>query len=493
MNFLAFDLGGSSGKLMLGVYKDGKISLEKIHQFQNKPVEVNGNLYWDILYIYRNLCDGIRKAVKITGDEISGMAFDSFCNDFALVSERGELVEMVYSYRDRRTERNRELFYKVMKPEELYEINGNQMALFNTLNQMHAIKAENRQWILEHAHKALFVSDYFIYLLTGKMVTEYTTASVTQMYDYRAKDWSEKILDKYGIDRNLFAPIVMPGILAGRTTGRFNSIVGSKGFNVYTVCQHDTASAFLASVSGAHSAIISTGTWCLVGMETGRPVIKPEGLRHNIANEGGFPGRHHRILKNVMGTWIIQEIMRELSDRGNRITYADLEKLAEENMRTDVFADVDDPDFYLPGNMLDRLGKHCSGFCGKSPRNPGEAVCCVYESLAFKYRMIIEELEELTGENLNQINMIGGGIQSRLMCRLTANICKRPVIAGPADASSMGNLLVQMLAAGAIGSIEEGRKIIADCTETRIYYPDHDQKWEILFEKFTHKIRGEES
>lgn len=487
MNYLAFDLGGSSGKLILARYERGKLSFERIHQFSNHPVDINGNLYWDIIRICDELYTGIRKAIVVTGDQIDCIAFDSFCNDFAFVSKTGELLAPVFCYRDSRTTRCQEHTYGVMSKEALYRINGNQMALFNTLLQLDALQTEGKSWMMDNSYKALFLSDLFIQLLTGKYVTEYTTASVTQMYDYAADDWSDEIFERFNIRKSLFAPIVKPGTLIGRTTEAFNRAVGTKGFQVAAVCQHDTGSAFLSSVETGNCAIISTGTWCLVGMETEKPVITQQGFEANVANEGGYAD-HHRLLRNVMGTWIIQEIVRELNENGQEISYEGLDRLAAKKPGGTVWFDVDHPAFYQPGHMIQKVKSACKTACGKEPDDLGEIIRCVYESLALKYRYTIEILEAMTGADLSVVNMIGGGSNSSLMCQITADVLQRPVTAGPADATSCGNVLVQMLAMGDVSSVEEGRERIRSCSDIRTYRPSGDQKWNEFYIKF--KIRG---
>ena len=482
MNFLAFDLGGSSGKLILGSYESGKLSLTTVHQFENQPVLIDGRMYWDFLYIYKELCRGIKKAVRITEDSITSIGFDSFCNDFALVAQDGQLLCPIRCYRDPRTENTQHHTYSIMSPKELYQINGNQNALFNTLMQLDAMYVQDQEWLLHNCSKLLFLSDYFIYLLSGKFVTEYTTASVTQMFDFGKMDWSETILQKFKIRKSLFAPIVMPGTIIGRTTSSFNQQMGTTGFQVTSVCQHDTASAFLAALKKENCAIISCGTWCLVGTEIDHPIISEEGFRCNIANEGGYPG-HHRLLRNVMGTWILQEVLRQLKEKESDIGYEQLDSLAETHPCF-LFIDVDQKIFYQPGNMIDKIQDFCMEYYQKKPESPGEIVSCIYYSLALKYRWCIEKLASLTGRNFSVINIIGGGSNSRLMCQITSNVCGLPVTAGPADATSAGNLLVQMQAAGAVQSISEGCVILNRCIVQQHYDPSPEKNWDIIYQEF---------
>ncbi len=483
MNFLAFDLGGSGGKLYLGSYTGDSLTLTDIHAFQNQPISMGDCLYWDFLHIYQELKVGIKKAIEYTNDQIDFIGFDSFCNDFGLIDENGCLLAPIRCYRDPRTARCQEHTYSILSPESLYQINGNQNALFNTLLQLDAMECEGQGFLLDHAYKALFISDLLIFLLTHRTVTEYTTASVSQMFDFYSGSWSETILTKYKIRKSLFAPIVPPGTIVGSTSWDFNEEVKTKGFAVSTVCQHDTASAFLGSACPAHSAVISCGTWSLVGTETAGPVITEQGFLWNIANEGGFPG-HHRLLRNVMGTWIIQEIRRQLALSGQEYTYEELDQAAAASSCPHCFIDPDDEIFYHPGHMIDKIHTFCQEHYSTQPQNTGELINCVYASLAFKYRLAIENLETLTEDSLDTICMVGGGSKSRLMCQTTADICRRRLLAGPSDAAALGNILVQMLAAGAISSVEQGRELIRRCCPQITYQPAGSAAWEPLYHEY---------
>lgn len=487
MNFLAFDLGGSSGKLFLSVLENNNLTLTPVHQFKNKPVSMGNGLYWDFINIYQELTTGIQKAIAQTDDHIDSIGFDSFCNDFALIDQSGSLLTPVRCYRDPRTARCQEHTYRIMSREKLYQINGNQSALFNTLLQLDAMEAEGQDWLLDNCYKALFLSDLLIFWLTEKTVTEYTTASVTQMFDFSKNDWSDIILTNYKIRKSLFAPLVFPGTIIGRTSDTFNTRLKTRGFSVASVCHHDTASAFLGSVCQEPCAIISCGTWSLVGTETAHPIITEEGFLSNIANEGGYAG-HHRLLRNVMGTWIIQEILRQLNENGKAYTYDRLDSEAGDYSTLDCFIDVDSEIFYQPENMTEKIHSFCMEHYQTAPRTTGELIFCVYASLAFKYRLAIEKLEQITQTSLPVINIVGGGSQSSLMCQLTSNICDRPVVAGPADASALGNVLVQMIASKAISSVSEGRELIRNSVPLKRYNPDKSSHWEKLYQDFILKF-----
>lgn len=490
MNFLAFDLGAGSGRLYLASLSEGRLSLEEIVRVENGPVAIGDGLYWDIPAIWKSLFSGIRKAVSITGDNIASIGFDSFCNDFCMIGERGDLITQVRCYRDERTARHEKEMEDIMSYAELYRVNGNQRGLFNTLPQMHAMIRENGKWLLENSRYALFVSDLFSFLLTGKAFTEYTTASVTQMFDYSAGTWSSLVMEKFGIPASAFAPLIRPGETAGYTSEKVNRELHTAGFPVVAVCQHDTASAFLGASQGKDCAIISAGTWSVVGTETAAPIISDYGYLHNIANEGSLPG-HHRILKNTMGTWIIQEIRRELAERGEKYSYRELDEEASRFIGSPCVADVDDQRFYSPGNMIEKVRAFCRENGVREPSDVGEIVYAVQAGLAMRYRSAIEKIEKLMGKHLNYVNIVGGGCESALACSLTADICGRVVYAGPADATVLGNVIVQMMAAGVISTVEEGRKIIRESFPVREYLPSvNSRTWDGAYKHFIKEREG---
>jgi sugar (pentulose or hexulose) kinase len=470
MNMLAFDLGGSGAKLVLGKFDGHTLRLETIHRFEHSPIRIRNGLYWDIVNIYRNLMQGIGKAVEATGDSIESFGVDSFSNDFAFVSREGELLSQLRCYRDSRTERYKERIYAKMPPEKLYALTGNQNANFNTLMQLAAMCEAGQGYLIRNACKMLFTPDLLTYFLTGNPVAEYTVSSVSQMFSFAANRWDPEILKTFGLSESLFGKLVMPGTVVGVTDGSVNRFLGAKGFPVVAVCEHDTASAFLASAGGKDSVIISSGTWALVGVQVEKPMISGYGLKYNVANEGGYRG-YHRLLRNVMGTWIIQQIREDCRRKGREYTYSQLEAMAAESEPFAYWVDVDDPVFFEPGNMPEKVRQACKKLWGSAPRDLGGVVRCVYESLAMKFRWSVEILEHMTGRTYPSVNLIGGGSKDGLMCQLTADICGKPVTAGPAEATSYGNLMVQLIADGAVENVEEGRKILRASFSVREYRP----------------------
>lgn len=482
MNTIAFDLGGSGGKVFLGRLEDNSIRLETLHRFEHSALAVNGNLYWDILRIFDELLSGVRKAIAVTGDEIAALGIDSFCNDYCLVSPRGRLLTQMHCYRDERTVRLSGPLYDIMSKEELYRRTGNQNAPFNTLMQLGAAVLDGDGMLLA-GNTLLFLPDLLAFFLSQTALTEYTLASVSQMYDCRKRDWDREILRGYQIPESLFAPVVGPGKIHRRTSAEMNRQLQTRGFPIATVCGHDTACAFLGSALQEEHIIISCGTWAVVGTQTRSPVINEFGFRCNIANEGSLPGCH-RLVKNVMGTWLLQQIREDFSSRGDEFSYAEMERQAREAEPFRWFIDVDNLLFYAPGNMCRKVRQDCRARYGSCPETCGELVRCVYESLAMKYRYCIGQLKKLSGIRFGSINMIGGGAQSALMCRFTADACNLPVVSGPVEATAFGNIITQLLALGRIKTIEEGRFIIRNSCETTVYQPESSQIWDKEYQVF---------
>ena len=358
MNILAFDLGASGGKLFLAKIDGDNVSIENIHRFDNVSYSANGALFWDIINIYKEMNVGIKKAIEMTDDQIDSFAIDSFSNDFGLIDKNGQLLTQVRCYRDERTARHADKIYSKLSKEKLYELSGNQNALFNTYLQLGAMREDGHGFLLDNAYKLLFIPDLLINFLTGKTISEYTISSVSQLYDFKKDDWCQEILDSYDIPRELFGTLTKPGTLLGNTQESYNEMMGTKGFPVSVVCEHDTASAYLSSPLHTDCALVSCGTWSLIGTELDHCVITPEGYAANLANEGGYEG-HHRILRNVMGSWFIQESKRYYKEHGKDYSFSELGELAEAAEPFRFLFDPDEPVFYNPGNMPKKIQKYC--------------------------------------------------------------------------------------------------------------------------------------
>ncbi|MEA4897276.1 MAG: rhamnulokinase family protein [Christensenellaceae bacterium] len=475
MNYLAFDLGASSGKMFLGRFDGETLSIDPVHSFQNGIVQMGQAMYWDFPGIWRNLAEGIGKACAVA--QVASIGLDGYNNDFTFVDRRGELLFPVRAYRDPRTIEHERAIYRRIPPRELYLLTGNQLAPFNTWMQLAAMVENGQQYLFDHADNLLMLPDLLVYLLTGNRVMEYTLAAQTQMLDLNTRTWIARTLDAIGFPKRLFAPLVMPGTHVGSLTEPVRQSLGVPGIDVVSVCEHDTASAFLAAPIDRDCAIISSGTWSLVGMEADLPIITEYGYAHNIANEGSLPG-HHRLLKNVMGSWLLQELMRDWAQDGIRFSYEQMQAEALGARPFQHLIDANDRRFYSPGEMRRKIRSASLEHTGRAPETPGEYFRVVYEALALQYRRSLEALETFSGRRLTRISIIGGGSLDALACQFTADAANRPVVAGPADGTAIGNMLVQMLACGEIASIAQGREVVKNSCAFREYTPQSPEEWE---------------
>ncbi|MBW7959551.1 MAG: rhamnulokinase [Candidatus Promineofilum sp.] len=482
MKMLAFDLGASSGKIFQGNYDGRALALKQISRFKNQSIAIRDELFWNILEIYRNLEEGISKALQ-GGEVISSIGLDSYSNDFGLLDRDGRLVTQVHCYRDSRTLRNEERIYSLISREKLHRLSGNQNALFGTLMQLASMSLENQGYLLEGAGTLLFTPDLLSYFLTGEIHSEYTISSVSQMLDFATGTWSSEILNVFSIPARIFPEVIQPGTRVGILRGVRNDLPKLRSPEVVAVCEHDTASAFLAAPFGDSSIIVSSGTWSLVGVETPIPIINGYTYEHNIANEGSLPG-HHRLLKNVMGQWIVQECQRVYAERGVSYSIVQLIELATKEPPFQFMINPNDERFFSPGNMPEKVMDYCNEYSSICPESPGQIIRCVMESLALHYRLVIGELEEATGRKFRAINIIGGGSNNHFLNQCVANATGRQVFAGPEEASSLGNILVQLLSAKEIDSIDQGRELIRRSYSICTYEPEDVTEWDARYEQY---------
>lgn len=493
MRYLGFDLGASSGKMMVGFLDGRRLKTEIIHRFANRQMWMAGGLYWDIISIYRNLEQGIKKAHREAEGTLFSVGIDSFCNDFGLIDAGGRLFNQVRCYRDERTGRHAAEIYGKVPERELYGRTGSQIALFNTSMQMASMAYEGEEFLLENCDCALLIPDLLGYLLTGEKHTEYTLASVTQLLDCRTGDWAGDLMDRLGIRRDIFPGLIETGAVAGTIRGE--SLAGAPGdVRVVAVAGHDTASAVAAlPTDKEHVGYISSGTWSIVGTEVKEPRLTEEAYRANIAYEGGV-GHRYRMIKNVMGLWILQECLADYREKyGRELSYGEVDRLVAEAGPWRFFIDPDDPEFYMPGNMLKKVSDYCVR-TGQGPVDTvGAALRAVLEGLAFKYRMVFELLEKINGCRLEEIYILGGGGQNRTLNRFVAEACARPIYAGPFEAALAGNLIVQMESAGEVSGLKEGRGIIRDSFEIGEFYPGRERLWDEQYGKWKSIIAGKEN
>ena len=466
---MAVDLGAESGRAVLGRFDGERMTLEEMHRFSNLPVRLPDGLHWDVLRIVGEVKEGIARAAR-NGGRIESLGVDAWGVDFALLDRDGSLISNPYHYRDPRTEGMDERAFDRMPKEEIYGTTGIQFMPINTLYQLLAMEDSP---LLRAAQTLLLIPDLINYWLTGKRACEFTAASTTQLCDARSGDWARGLIGKMGFPGHIFGEIVPPGTKLGPLLSEVaEETKAHEGLRVTAVASHDTASAVVAvPAENENFAYISSGTWSLVGVELPEPALVPEGMHANFTNEGGFDGTT-RFLRNVMGLWLLQECRRAWAREGREYSYEELTCLAREVPAGGALLDPDHPAFLLPGDMPGRIRRFCRETHQNPPEAPGEVARCVLESLALKYRWVLERAEEITGRRAEVIHVVGGGVKNTLLCQLTADATRRPVRAGPVEATALGNLMVQAYAQGYLGSLEEIRAAVRGSPmEVRDYRP----------------------
>ena len=478
---LAFDFGASSGRAIIGTLDNGRITLNEVHRFSNDPVTVNGTFYWDVLRLFHEIKQGLLKAKQAGGFDSIGI--DTWGVDFGLLDKDGVLLENPVHYRDKRNIGMVEKAAKYIGKDEMYKLTGIQFMDFNTAFQLLSIK-ENRPELLARAESLLFMPDLFAYFLTGNKVSEYSIATTSQLVDINTRDWSKKMLEKLGLPEKIFNRIVPSGSVTGYLSDEICEELGLEKVPVIAVCGHDTQSAVTAVPSEKEDfAFISSGTWSLFGTETKQPIVNDLSYSFNVTNEGGF-GYSTAFLKNICGLWLIQESRRQWIREGKEYSYAELEKAALREKPFARFIDPDAPEFAVPGNLPARITEYCRRTGQSVPENEGQTVRCIYESLALRYRAVLEGIEKCTGKNYDSLNVVGGGTKDTLLCKMTADACNITVYAGPIEATVMGNVAVQLISGGDIADVVEARRIIASSGQLKCYSPENTAAWDKAYEKF---------
>ena len=483
LKLLAFDYGASSGRAILGKYDGERLQLEEIHRFPNDPVMLNGSFHWDVLRLFHEMKQGIIKCGKTGNGDFKTIGVDTWGVDFGLLSRSGELLGNPYHYRNEKTNNILEEAWKRVSKRDIYRQTGTQFMQINTLYQLLAMKLEDSP-ILQKSGTLLMMPDLLNYFLTGEKTSEFTIASTTQMIDWNKKDWAGDLLNRFGIPQDILTDIINPGFMMGRVNKKICDELRIRSVPVIAVAEHDTASAVIAvpCVEGRY-AYLSSGTWSLLGLELPEPVINDTTYHRNFTNEGGY-GRTARLLKNITGLWIYQECKRDWERDGRNLSFDQLE---EDGMKSEpfaVFIDPDDAVFLTPGNMPGKIKEFCMRTGQKAPGTKAEIVRCIMESLALKYRMVLDELEELAGYEIPVLHVVGGGCRNEMLCRFTANAIGKPVIAGPVEATAIGNLVCQLLALGEVGSLKEARLMIKRSFPTTEYLPVQIDDWKCAYEKF---------
>lgn len=488
-HYLAFDLGAESGRAVLGKFDGERLVLSTLHRFPNGPVRVFDSLYWDVLRLFGEIKSALILFRRQEGDLLEGVGVDTWGVDFALLGRDGQLLANPHHYRDVRTEGMLEAAFARVPREEIFETTGIQFMEINTLYQLLAMKLQGDP-LLDQAQALLMMPDLFHYWLTGVRACEFTEATTSQCYDPRAGDWARPLMERLGLPTHFLQPIVRPGTVLGPLYPSVAEEVGLSGVRVIAPATHDTGSAVAAvPAHGEDFVYISSGTWSLMGVEVREPVITRESLAYNFTNEGGVFGTF-RLLKNIMGLWLVQECRRVWAQQGEEHSYDELTALAAQAPAFGPLVDPDAHDFLRPGDMPARLRDFCARTGQRVPESKGEIVRCALESLALKYRWVLERLEEMLGKRLSVIHIVGGGSQNELLCQFAADATQRPVLAGPVEATALGNILMQAIAMGRIGTLEEGREVVRRSCALKAFEPGPAAPWEEAYGRFL-RILGE--
>jgi rhamnulokinase len=480
MNCLACDLGAESGRLMLGRIERERLSIDEVHRFPNVPLQIDGSLCWDIHALWRELQNGLHKAGALKVP-IASVSADSWGLDYVLLDETNKIIEPAFHYRDARTARGVEKLRPRIDWSTLFAETGIQFMPFNTVYQLAAESSER----LERARKLLLIGDAFNWQLSGVATTEESLASTSAIYNPRRRDWSTKVIAALGVTPKIFTPIVPSGTKLGHLRGT----PGLGDVEVIASCSHDTGAAVAAvpAASTADSArpwaYISSGTWSLMGVEVTQPVLTDLCRELNFTNEIGHGGTV-RLLKNIVGLWTVQECRREWGRQGRDYDYATLTKMAGEVPAPGPLINPADPRFVAPGDMPGRIAKYCVETGQIPPDGVGETIRCALESLALQYRKTLRELERLTGTRLEELHIVGGGSQNRLLNQFTANATGIPVMAGPTEATAIGNVLVQAIAMGELDSLWTARELVRRSFEMITFEPREQERWNGAAETF---------
>ncbi len=476
--FLTFDLGAESGRAVLGGIEGGKLALDVIHRFPNDPQWVLGRFHWDTLRLFAEMKSGLAKCVQEHGDELAGIGVDTWGVDYALLDNKDELLGIPYHYRDSRTDGVMQKVFAIVPRDEIYRATGIQFMQLNTLFQLMATRINN-PGLLESAKTLLMTPDLLNFWLTGNKTNEFTIATTSQFYDPVQKNWALSMLDRLGIPTHFLGSIVPPGTTVGSLHDSVRRDTGACTMPVIAPATHDTGSAVAAVPAQGKDgwAYISCGTWSLVGLELDRPHIDEKTMEYNLTNEGGVDGTI-RLLRNVMGLWLLQQCRRKWEQQGTRYEYDDLANRAASAAPFGMLVDPDDPAFLNPPDMSAAIADYCLRTGQKPDGSIAAVVRCIVESLALKYRWVVERLEDVAGTKIETLHIIGGGCQNRQLCQATADATGRRVLAGPIEATAAGNVVVQAIAVGALGSLSDARALIRRSFDLIEYVPQHPDAWE---------------
>lgn len=483
--YLAFDIGAESGRAILGALADGQLSIQQISRFANGTLEVNGHLHWNIYRLFEEIKNALQACAAQHTDKPASIAIDTWAVDFGLVGREGDILGLPFAYRDHRTAGMMEEMFKMVPQERLYQLTGIQMLPFNTIFQLLAM-ARNRSSLLQIAQHLLFIPDLLSYLLTGEKKSEFTLATTSQLYNPLKHNWEKELLKAIGVSRALMPEVVAPATRLGVLLPVIARETGMQQVPVVACASHDTGSAVAAvPAQGQDWAYLSSGTWSLMGVEVHAPVITAQTQQLNFTNEGGVSGTF-RLLKNIMGLWLVQQCRRAwLAQR--QYTYEELMQLAASAAPGKSWIDPDSPGFLNPPDMPAAVQTYCQRTGQAVPQSHAQIIRCVYESLALKYRLVLEQLKQVHSQKISRLHIVGGGANNTLLCQWTANATGLPVFAGPTEATAIGNIMVQALASGQVQSLAEIRGVVATSFPPVHFEPHEQEAWNEAFVRF-HKL-----
>lgn len=481
--YLAVDLGAGSGRVLAGSLAGGRLELHELNRFENNPVLLPDGWHWDITGLFHNIVQSLKLARREYGDAVVSAGIDTWGVDYALLDARGRLLGLPYQYRDTRTEGMMEKAFEKVPQNGIYEATGIQFIFFNTLFQLLADR-ETENPALHQASDLLFLPDYLGYCLTGRKTCERTIASTSQLYNPRTRDWDTGLIEKLNLPRHLFNPVTDPGATLGPIRSDLAEDAGFEPFAMVSVAGHDTASAVAAvPASGDNFAYLSSGTWSLMGLELANPVITRESFDDGFTNETGLGGRI-RFLKNICGLWLVQESARYWADQGTDYSYEEMARMAAEAAPFRSFIDPDDPRFARPGRMPEKIAEFCRETGQPVPEEPAAVLRCIYESLALRYAEVWRRLLHYAETPPETLHVVGGGAQNQLLNQFTANALNVPVQAGPVEATGIGNLIAQLMADGAVSTLAEGRRLVADSFPVTTSNPQNAADWKEAYARF---------
>ena len=480
---LAIDLGASSGRGIIGRFDGKKLTLEENHRFKNEPEIIAGTFTWDIMRIFHEIKMSINKCALSDDRDIGSIAIDTWGVDYGLLDKGGRLLSNPTHYRDGRTDDIQPYAFKTVPKDEIYGITGLQFMNFNTLFQLISEMRDSPERFAA-ADRMLFIPDLLNYFLTGIMSTEYTIASTGAILNARTRDYAWDLIDRFGIPRGIFTPIAQPATEVGPLSSQILGEVGDIKAKVVHAAAHDTASAVMAVPAKGNSFVyISSGTWSLMGTELRQPIISADSFRYDFTNEGGIYNTI-RFLKNIMGMWLKEESKRQWAREGKEFTHDELSNAAVASKPLQSIINPDDILFSPPGDMPGRIRDYCRRTGQHVPENEGEVVRCIFDSISLRYRWTVERIDELMGHKAAFINIVGGGTKETDLCQFCADACARPVYTGPTEATAVGNMASQLIAAGELKDLGEARQMVRDSFEIKEYQPKNTEIWDEGYERF---------